>query len=143
VADRQWLVTRCRDWARKIDESFAKLESGTSPQVVRTEVDRLIRKLSQTLRSRQIIDPVAQLIDRNKLLYGGGPSLIKGTGSSSATLAGGRTNGSSYKLGTTLHAAETQIHETRDGVSLELQDRKNYPTRFLSMRKQPFALKTI
>ena len=53
LADRKWLVARCRDWALKIDESLVQLESGSSPQAVRTQVDQLIRKLSNTLRTRQ------------------------------------------------------------------------------------------
>lgn len=50
--DRQWLVSRCRDWAGKLDRHLAALEAGGDPVQVRAEADATIDKLIQALRSR-------------------------------------------------------------------------------------------
>ncbi len=50
--DREWLVGKCRDWALKLDQALASLEQGNSTEVVREEVDTIVRKLTDAIRTR-------------------------------------------------------------------------------------------
>jgi hypothetical protein len=52
--DSQWLKTRCRAWAEKLDQALAQLEQGSDPVEVRSTVDALVRQLVETLRQRAI-----------------------------------------------------------------------------------------
>ncbi len=49
-ADKDWLIEKCRAWAKKLDDHLAALESGADPLKVRTEADETIRKLEGTAR---------------------------------------------------------------------------------------------
>jgi hypothetical protein len=51
-ADREWLVERCRAWAKKLDEQLVALEQGADPIKVRAEVDGIVNKLVDALRGR-------------------------------------------------------------------------------------------
>jgi hypothetical protein len=51
-ADKNWLLERCRVWAKKLDDHLTALEAGADPVKVRGEADETIRKLSNALRER-------------------------------------------------------------------------------------------
>ena len=51
-ADRDWLVERCRAWARKLDDHLTALEAGADPAKVRGDADDTVRKLQAALRER-------------------------------------------------------------------------------------------
>ena len=50
--DRDWLLFKCRVWARRLDEHLAALEKGNDPLTVRSEVDRLVDQISAALAQR-------------------------------------------------------------------------------------------
>ena len=51
--DKEWLVGRCRDWAKKLDEHLTALETpNADPRKIRGEADETIRKLQGALRER-------------------------------------------------------------------------------------------
>jgi hypothetical protein len=50
--DRQWLVRTCREWATKLDQHLADLESGTDLRELRVQVDETVRRIVQSLRNR-------------------------------------------------------------------------------------------
>jgi hypothetical protein len=51
-ADRDWLVERCRAWAKKLDDHLTELEHGADALKVRTDADETVRKLQAALRER-------------------------------------------------------------------------------------------
>jgi hypothetical protein len=51
-ADRDWLVERCRLWAKKLDEHLSALEAGADPLEVRKKADETINALRDKLRER-------------------------------------------------------------------------------------------
>jgi hypothetical protein len=50
--DREWLVEKCRLWAKKLDEHITALETGSEPLKVREAADETIHKLQGALRER-------------------------------------------------------------------------------------------
>jgi hypothetical protein len=50
--DQKWLVDKCGQWAKKLDNHLADLEGGKSPPVVRDAVDQTVDKLEKALRDR-------------------------------------------------------------------------------------------
>jgi hypothetical protein len=52
--DQDWLVDKCRLWAKKLDEHLSALESGTDPLIVRKAADDTIHTLQDALRKRAI-----------------------------------------------------------------------------------------
>jgi hypothetical protein len=52
VADREWLVTRCRAWAGKLDAQREALKAGAAVEQVRGQTDRTVRQLIDALRQR-------------------------------------------------------------------------------------------
>jgi hypothetical protein len=50
--DRDWLVERCRAWAKKLDDHLTELERGGDALKVRGDADETIRKLQAALRER-------------------------------------------------------------------------------------------
>ncbi|MBI1916752.1 MAG: hypothetical protein HYS12_18760 [Planctomycetes bacterium] len=53
-ADRQWLVNRCRLWARNVDRHLNALEAGVDWRQVRTDADETVEKLIEALRQRAL-----------------------------------------------------------------------------------------
>jgi hypothetical protein len=51
-ADRDWLVEKCRAWAKKLDDHLTELERGGDALKVRGDADDTIRKLQGALRER-------------------------------------------------------------------------------------------
>jgi hypothetical protein len=51
--DRAWLVDSCRTWAARCNGYLIALEAGSSPRIVRGQVDRLIEEVAASIR-RQI-----------------------------------------------------------------------------------------
>jgi hypothetical protein len=49
---RDWLVSKCKEWAAKLDQQLAALESGTSLEEVQKSSDEIVRKLSTALRNK-------------------------------------------------------------------------------------------
>jgi hypothetical protein len=52
VVDRDWLVTKCRAWAARLDAHLAALQGGEPVLKVRDEADRTVRQLIDALRQR-------------------------------------------------------------------------------------------
>jgi hypothetical protein len=50
--DRDWLVEKCRLWAKKLDDHLTALENGADPLKVRTDADNTIRNLQKALREK-------------------------------------------------------------------------------------------
>jgi hypothetical protein len=50
--DRQWLVNRCRLWARNIDRHLGALEGGVDWRQVRSDADDTVNKLVDALKQR-------------------------------------------------------------------------------------------
>jgi hypothetical protein len=50
--DRQWLVEKCRAWAKNFDQQLADLEQGKDPALVRSEIDTTVNRLVKALRER-------------------------------------------------------------------------------------------
>ncbi|HJZ58526.1 MAG TPA: hypothetical protein VKE74_26530, partial [Gemmataceae bacterium] len=50
--DREWLVGKCREWAKKMDDHLTALEAGADLRAVRADVDQTVTKLSAALRER-------------------------------------------------------------------------------------------
>lgn len=51
-ADRQWLVERCKAWAKEFDAALLALEEGKEVGEVRQKMDETVRKLEKALRER-------------------------------------------------------------------------------------------
>jgi len=51
-ADQIWLREKCRAWGEKIDGLRIQLESGESPEVVRSAMDETVRKLTVAIKER-------------------------------------------------------------------------------------------
>jgi hypothetical protein len=52
MAEREWLVERCRAWAGKLDDAVHALEAGATVEGVRDDVDATVRGLIAALRDR-------------------------------------------------------------------------------------------
>ncbi len=50
--DRQWLVSKCQEWAAKLDAHLAAVRAGDDPLKVRDATDGTVRKLINALRDR-------------------------------------------------------------------------------------------
>src|SRR5262249_5410956 len=50
--DREWLVNRCRGWAKRIDTLLESLDEGSDVPSVRREADSMATNLVKTLRAR-------------------------------------------------------------------------------------------
>jgi hypothetical protein len=51
--DRAWLVDSCRSWAARCDGYLIALEAGSSPRIVRGQVDRLIDEIAASIRNNR------------------------------------------------------------------------------------------
>lgn len=49
---RDWLVGKCKEWAAKLDQQLAALESGASLEEVQKNSDEIVRKLATALRNK-------------------------------------------------------------------------------------------
>lgn len=52
VADRDWLLTKCRAWGKELDAQLARLEDGADPLAIRADVDGIIHNVEAALRTR-------------------------------------------------------------------------------------------
>jgi hypothetical protein len=50
--DHQWLVERCRKWARRIDNQLAALETTKDVDQARKEVDMLVEEMIEEIREQ-------------------------------------------------------------------------------------------